>query len=59
MRLQITTLVLLTFALIGIGIYAASAPTQCAVPSARSVESLFAPCLEQQAYRHADLPAPN
>jgi len=28
-------------------------PDKCAAPSARSVESLFAPCLEQQAANEA------
>jgi len=59
MRLQIATVVLLTFALIGIAAYAAFPPTHCAAPSARSVESLFAPCLEQQAYNPANVPAAN
>ena len=30
-------------------IVAIAGPDKCAAPSARSVESMFAPCLEQQA----------
>jgi len=36
-------------------IVAVAGPDKCAAPSARSIEGLFAPCLEQQA---ANDPAP-